>query len=77
MKYRRIILFSFILTILLVPLVPVKSVEVINKPIVRPLPTLPAAVLVGETLQVEMSGNQPTEISANLVSSYDDGCLLI
>jgi 3',5'-cyclic AMP phosphodiesterase CpdA len=50
----------------------VQAVEVINKPISRPLPTLPEPVINGGTLRVEISANMPSDISALLVSPYDE-----
>ncbi|MCJ7731468.1 metallophosphoesterase [Candidatus Bathyarchaeota archaeon] len=77
MNHRRLVLLSVIVVSLLAPIVIAQSVTIINKPISRPLPTLPSPVLAGGTLRVEIDANQPQGVSASLISAYEEASLTL
>ena len=72
MMYRKLIPLSLIVLVVMMPIFPALGVEVITKPISRPLPTLPEPVRPGDPLRVEITANMPLDVSASLVSMYEN-----
>ena len=78
MNHRKILFLTLIILTFLTQLVAGNSVEVITKPIARPLSTLPSPVLSSGELRVELDvKNEPTSIIASLQSIYDEGDLTL
>ncbi|MBD3171333.1 hypothetical protein GF326_02570 [Candidatus Bathyarchaeota archaeon] len=77
MKQRKLVLFTLIITVFLTPIFTAQGIKVITEPISKPLPTLPQSVLQGGTLRVETISNMPQDVSASLVSPYDEADLTL
>jgi 3',5'-cyclic AMP phosphodiesterase CpdA len=72
MMSRKLIPLSIIVLVVIIPIFPAQGVEVLTKPISRPLPTLPEPVRPGDPLRVEITANMPLDISASLVSIFEN-----
>jgi hypothetical protein len=77
MKQCKLVLFTLIVTVFLTPIFTAQGIKVITEPISKPLPTLPQPVLQGGTLRVETIPNMPQDVSASLVSPYDEADLTL
>lgn len=74
MKPSRVFLLSITVSILFAPIIGAMAIEEVTTPIARPLPSLPEPVLSEGLLRVEIV-EEPTSISASLVSEYVEASL--